>query len=424
MNNRYYHIIIDLINILLHFLASYVLIGFVVLLATKDTASVYRSLLLLPAPIISYLIGIHCKHIWSFLALHFVTAAVYIFISHNVFVTAIYIIYLSLLTIVSLNNKLKEEKSGNANSPLLLLSVFAAVYLLQNYLGTTDLNGLIFILAVLFILLYLLNMYLINFEGYFQKHAGMSNIPIKQMKLTNHILILFFISLCVIVMLFFTRLPLKELLSVAGGLLLSLLRAFFSLFSSNQESDLPMESQRTEPLTPFTDLMDDQPPSLIWQYIQNILTVLFTAALIAGAIALVLYGLYRLYQRFHKLKNNNFRDRTEFISPFDKKEGVPKNPFKASGKKFFHIFGRSYNDKIRKHFYKAVISGSKARKIPANLTPRQLSEYAFTGKNSLSGIDSDKEKAELLAAYYEKARYGKEECTKEELLAVKNILGK
>ncbi len=424
MNNRRYHFITDFINILLHFLASFALIGIAVLFTTRNTASVVKAFILLPAPIISYLIGKYTKHIWSFLVLHIIMTAAYAFTSHNGFVTAFYMIYLILLTILALKNKLQEDTYGKTNSPLILLSPFVAMYLLNNYLGTTGLNSLVFALVIIFVLLYLLNMYLINFEVFFQKHSNITNVPIKQIKNTNHILILFFVSLCVIIMIFFTKLPIKELLSVTGSLLLGLLRMIISLFPAKEEETAPLENMEPESAAPPLDLLDTGPTSLIWQYIQNILSGLFTIALIAGTIALILYGLYRIYQRFYGSKNNNFRDKTEFISPFDKKEGIHKEASKTVNKKFFHIFGRTNNEKIRRYFYKAVISGNKTENIPTNLTPVQLSKYAFTGQNRSSEEACDTKKAKLLAAYYEKARYSEEECTKAEVTQVKNIIRK
>jgi hypothetical protein len=415
---------IDIINIFMRFLAAYTMIGIAILFTARDTASVINTFILLPAPIISYLIGKYVKHIWSFLVLHIIMIAIYAYTSHNGFLIAFYMIYLILLTIVGLNNRLREENTHKTNTSLILLSIFPAMYLVNHYLGITELDSLIFILVTLFILLYFLNMYLINFERFFQNHSNMSNVPMKQIKNTNHILVLFFGSICVIVMLFFTTLPLKGLLSVIGSLLLGLLRAFFSLFPDKEKEAAPLDNIKPETGAPPLGLMDAKEPSLIFQYIQNILLGLFTIALIAGVIALILYGLYRIYQRFYGKKINNFRDITEFISPFDKRENVSKEGSRTVLNRFFGIFGRSNNDKIRRLLYNAVLSQKRNEDPPKNLTPMQLSEYALTGQNGLTAGIIDSEKVKQLALYYEKARYSKEECTKEEVLLVKNIIKK
>ncbi len=420
MNNRQYHLLIDLINILLKFLASFTLIGIAVLFTTKETGLVMNTFILLPAPFLSYSIRKYVKHIWSFLALHIIMAAAYTFTAANAFIFAFYTVYLVLLTIFALSSKLREDAPRKTNSSLLLLAVFAAMYLLNDYLGITGLNNLILLLVILFVLLYLLNMYLINFEGFFQNHSNMANVPIKQIRNTNHVLILFFSSFCIIVMLFFTRLPLKELLSLAGSFLLVLLRAFFALFNG-KEKPAPTENGKPEQGAPPLDFGEANPPSLIWQYIQNILSVLFTIALIAGVIALILYGLYRIYQRFYENKNNYFQDKTEFISPFDSREVLKDNAPQAAAKRFGGIFGRSNNDKIRKLIYRAVTSHRKNDDLPGNLTPSQLSEYALGREKELSG-NVDTQKVKELTAYYEKARYSREVCTKEEVHKVKHIL--
>ncbi|MGB8454564.1 MAG: hypothetical protein WCD89_19815 [Anaerocolumna sp.] len=422
MNNKHYHFLIDFINILLRFLASYIIIGTAILFTSKDTASVIKTFILLPAPFISYLLGRHLKHIGSFLALHITMMAVYTFTSHNGFVITFYMVYLVILTIIALNNRLQEEKPCKTNTSLILSAVFPAIYLLNHYLGITELDGLIFTLVTLFVLFYFLNMYLINFEGFFQKHSSMSNVPMKQIKNTNHILILFFGIICVVVMLFFSTLPVKELLSVIGSLLIGLLRAFFSLFPGNGEEAAPLDNVQPETSVPPLGLTDAKEPSLLFQYIQDILLGLVTIAMIAGAIALILYGLYRIYQRFYEKKYNNFRDVTEFISPFDKREKINRNDPGAVGNQFFGNFPRSNNGKIRKYFYKSVLSQKKNDTLLKNLTPTQLSEYALNGQNGLSADMIDPENVKQLALYYEKARYSKEECTKEEVMQVKTII--
>lgn len=424
MNNKYYHFLIDIINILLVFFVCFALIGMGLLFTTRSTEAVLGTLILLPAPFISHFCGRHLKHIWSFLALHIALIAVYAFNIHNIFAAVFYITYLLLLTAVALSKRLQPEKPGKTNTSIFLLSVFIIMYLVDSYLGITSLNRLLFILVTLFILLYLFNMYLINFEGYFNKHSNISDIPIRQIKNTNHILIVFFGCFCIVVMLIFTTLPLKEFLSAVGSLLLTVLRFLVSLFPSKNEEPAPPESAATEQGTPPLNLPDDNPPSVILEYIQNILLGLFTIAIIAGAIALVLYGLYRIYRLFYAKKSDTLKDITEFISPFDKRERIYGESEKKAGNRFFNPFSRSNNDKIRKLFFKAVSRQNKGEALSGSLTPVQLSEYALTGQFGRPLDKELKEKTGELAACYELARYGREECTKDDVLKVRNILKK
>ncbi len=423
MNNKQYHFIIDILNILLNFLASFAVIGIGIIFTTQNTGYVYKTFILLPAPVISYLIVRYTKHIWSFLVLHISMAAIYIFTNHNGFVIAFYFIYLVLLMAFALNNKLKTEVMAKSNTPLIFLTPFIAMYFLNNYLGITNLNSLVFLLVLSFILLYLFNLYLINFERFFQTHSNLTNVPIKRIQNTNHILLLFFSCLCVATMFIFTKFPLKAFLAMIGNLLLGLIRAFFSLF---EDKDITSPIKNIEPEQGAEPLgfLKANPPSVIWQYIENILLGLFTIALYAGVIALILYGLYRLYQLFYEKKYNNYRDKTEFISPFDKRESLKREEMSKVVKKLFPLFGRSNNEKIRKYFYKGVITHNDTEKLSGSLTPMQLSQYALNIQTEHSGDDIIKKESKKLAEFYEKARYSKDDCTKEDVIQVKNILKK
>jgi hypothetical protein len=422
MNSKRYDFIIDIINTLLGFLAAYPLLGIAILLITMDTGAVLGAFILLPAPVISYLIGRYLKHLWSFLALHVLMTAAYAFTTRNPFILTCYMIFLFLLLVISLNKRLQEEKFNKTNTSPYLLTTLAAMYFVNNYLGITALNGMLFLLVMVFILLYFLNMYLINFENFFKKHSSMADIPMKQIRTTNQLLILFFGCFCIIVMVFFTRLPLKGLLSAVGSILLSVLKFIFSLFPDSNKEAPPNENPNMEQATPPLGLPDAVPPSLILQYIENILLGLLTVAIIAGAIGLILYGLYRIYQLFYGKKYNELKDITEFISPFDKKERMRRGTRTVWGGRFLPNFSESNNDKIRKLFYKAVLlRQNKDIIVTKNLTPLQLSEYVLTGQIDKAG---EKREAIQLALYYEKARYSGEECSKDEVIKVKNLLKK
>ena len=424
MNHKSYNLLIDFINVLLGFFTSFALIGIGIILTNRDTGTIYRSFILLPAPFISCLAIRYLKHIWSFLTLHFILIAVYFFMGVNTFVTAFYIIYLILLTIIAFTKRLKPEPVVKSNSSLLFLSVFVILYLVNRYLDLADLNGLLLVLVTLFILLYLLNMYLINFDGYFKKQTNLSDIPIRQIKSTNHILMIFFACICILVMLIFTTLPLQSLLTTAGRLLLSLLRFVFSLFPNKSGDTLPHENTQAEPLPPPFQLSDDSKYSAILEFIQNVILGLLNIALIAGAAALVIYGLYRIYKLFYDKKNISSRDSTEFISPFDKREKLHKATERKDYSRFFVVFSRSNNDRIRKLLFNAVKAQKKESRLTNTLTPVQLSEYALTGQIGRSLDSPVKEKVTELAAYYEIARYSTYECTKEDVSQVKNILKK
>lgn len=425
MNNKFYYFLIDIINIFLGFLVSFALIGTGILLTTQDTGKVSYALILLPAPVISYLAVRFLKHIWSFSAVHLALIAAYAFTGPNIFITIFFIIYLIILSIWAFYKKLREEEYGKNNSSIYLLSVFVILYFIYRHLGITGLNNLLFGLVTLFILLYLFNMYLINFVGYFKKHSDMADIPIRQIKSTNHLLIVFFVCFCLLVMAVFSTLPLKDFLSAIGSLLLIGIRFLFSLLPGSEEEPPHPENavDQAAPSSPFNLPADDNSNAIL-DFIQNVLLGLFTIAIIAGIIALVLYGLYRIYKLFYAQKVDTIKDITEFISPFDKAKRIKKEAGSASVNRFFAAFSRSNSGKIRKLFYKAVRNRRRNEILKSDLTPFQLSLYALTGQFGETMNTEMNKQVKQLTELYEKARYGKQECTQEDVVLVKKIFKK
>ncbi len=424
MKNKQYHLVIDMINILLRFMVSYTLISFIILFVSIDSSAIVKALCLFPVPFISYIIGIRTKHIWTFIILHLLVLAAYTFTIGSILIRVVYGIYIIIITVTTFLKKIKIEETQKSNTTLLLIVIIFAMNLYCSYRKFSDLNQLFVVIVIIYVLLYLLNMYLLNFERFFQNHAAMSNVPIHQIKITNHVLILFFSSLCFFVMLLFTKFPLGELLKFLGNLLLGILRAFFSIFKGPSQEDVPeiMDEPAADMGNAFPTIEPSE-PSVIWELIQKILLGMFTLAIITAIIGLIVYGLYQLYKLFYAKKYNNFRDVTEFISPFEKKQNFKKGTLRTSTAIFFGFKVKSNSEKIRKHFHKAIsVNTDSIDKLSKDLTPSELSGYALrkSSESLENHIDLDKKKQ--LTAYYEKARYSNEECSKEEVQIVKNIL--
>lgn len=422
MNNKKYYFIIDMINLLLKFLISFSVVGIILAPITKDPAMVFKAFILLPAPVISYFTGRYLKHLWSFLILHILLGIAYFLMSTNLFTQVIYVIYIIILTIMELNAQLQPERLKKINTSIFFIPVFFLMYMVNSYIGLTELNQLSFILAIAFVLLYLLNMYLINFESYFQNHSSVSNIPMGQIVSTNNTLIVFFCGFCIFVMLLFTRLPLNSILSVISKMILAIIRTIVSLFltdGDNTNAEDIMGSEINENQQLFEDAGTASP---ILEFIFNLILGLILLVVIGAFIALIVYGIYKLYQHFHADKINNFKDHTEFISPFDKRTKVERDYKNVFTRKSSHFWGRTNNEKIRKMFYKAALSGEADIEHPELLTPVRLSQLILSKDQGIINSTADSKKVAELTACYEKARYSKEECSKDEVLLVKELL--
>ncbi len=405
-------IIIDLANMLQGFLVFYAFIA--VLLFVLDSSPLARTLWLLPSIILSYLIRCLSRHIWSFLGLHTILMLLYIFTAADLITAVFYGIYLVLLTMYSFYQKQRTDKCSNTS--FFYSSLFFFLYMVCRYFKLNGVLSFILMVFILFVLIHFLNMYLLNFDNFIKSHSSITNLPYYQIKNSNNTLIFFLLSLSLIIMYLFTWLPLDGFFVSLGKLLRFLLLSFLSLFSQQQENATKEKADAV--LTSMLPKASSN-PSRFAEIMSAVFYWIGIIFITVAAITAVLYALYKLYQYFYAKNNNQLKDQVEFISPFVKTEVLRKSsPFK----RFIPSFGRSGNELIRKHFYKAVISSVTAPEdLPKNLTPSELADYILKEDDGCA-LAGKEERKKQLTKYYEKARFSNLDCTKEEVTLVRNLV--
>ncbi|WP_033168525.1 hypothetical protein [Clostridium sp. KNHs205] len=420
MNNRIYHVTIDLLNHIMSFMVVYAIMG-TILLFFQISNLWALALIPLTGLLLSYTIRNKLKHIWSFLLIHLFLIATVFLLSPSLLTKILFPVYILFVTIFGLAQRLKEENLRRKNSSPSLLFVFLLLIAINTQLELVYLNTFLFQLTLLFIVLYFINSYLINFEQYFSLQQETSNVPFRQIKAANHTFIIFFLGIVLVCMVSFTRLPLGSFVSFLKNGVLSFLRWIFSFIRESDNNVLPQNDERPNyTLDDFDFKEPPAPASPLMEYIQKILTVLLAIVTIAALLALLSYAVYKLYQAFYQDKRNLLRDNTEFLSPFDKREKLKANGLHTRKKSFFLLRNQTYSDKIRKAFYKAVISNKSSSPPAISATPLELSEFILKEKKLEE--DSKNNKAEAIAYYYEKARYAKDECDKKDLIEIKKLI--
>jgi hypothetical protein len=138
-----------------------------------------------------------------------------------------------------------------------------------------------------------------------------------------------------------------------------------------------------------------------------LLEILYTLPLILIAVFvlwLLLRYLLKVYHRFNGREND---DRREFINPLERREQGPG--IRAADR--YAAAGGAPSQRIRRIYRKRILSGlSKGQRLKASLTPKeQVREAALS------------EGARELLSLYEKARYGPEECSKEDVKRMKEL---
>lgn len=445
MNNRKYLHYIEIIKSFLHYLLVFSIIGTGLELLDIKSNLLHQFFLLLPASYITLMIQKYTRHMWSFFLLQFLMIGGYLFLAPSPIYLLFYLPYLLFLVIFSFKAKLIQEEIPATNVPISLVLVFVLLYFVAEYFKLKEITDYLFYFLLLYVLLFFVNMYFMNFEKFFRTNDGLSNVPMQKIKSINHTLVLFFASLSLGVMLLFQYVPIKKLIGLLGNLLLTIIRLILSIFQRfGGEEEIP-KVENTEVPIDFGALPDkDTLPSPLIEFLQKLITGLITFGVFALVIGLIIFSLFKLYKLFYEKKYSFLTDKTEFISPFDHREGIGFHPVKTILARFRPVYSSTPGGKIRKLFFKAVSSNSDSEDMKDSLTPEELSKLALGAQKEhilfantdqeeknklvLHGIDTQSASANAespqkqLTYYYEKARYGKEECSKEELQRVKNVL--
>ncbi len=425
MNNRDISRI-DIINMFLRFMGAFSITSIILLIASGDDTYIWQSLTLLAASIFSYIIRKYTKHIWSFLLLHIALLSAFLFITGNQLLQIVYGVYVITIAITEFVLSIKGRVQ---NTSLAFAVIFIGMYILCQYAYPREkiLMQFFFYFALLFGLLYILNMYFVNFYYYLKKHEEKSNIPIKQIRSGNSFYLGVFLFITAIVMMLFARIPVQVAGRYVWKYLRQFLRWFFALISREPNAeDITPPQEEEEEMIPDNYDIEPSEPSQLWLIISKILVYLGAAIIVILLIALVIYGLYRIYQLYHSKKI--------LVEGEEKREAVPlflktkldmMNGTNTLRRGILTWLGRTNSDKIRKQYTKAVQRHAQLDKNLKYKTPSELSEYAV-GKVDSRIKDTENQtgsgKEEALTNIYEKARYGNEECTKEELQSVKELL--
>lgn len=415
MNYKRYRIIIDIINIMLRFSVAFSIMALFFLSATGDRTYVWKLFYVLPVPFVSYIISKWTKRLWAFIILHILVFAAYAGTIDDIALKATLCTYIIVLAVLAFTGRIRKNSIvGNTHMGFIATIVITCIYC--EYMKLADMERLFLGLAFLYILLFLINFYLLNFKDYFINYEAVANIPIRQITSSNHMFFAFFAILCLGVMLIGLLFPMKNVLLFLGGLIVMIAKTLAALIHPGTENpaEQPFEEHKEPPIpTEVNPILE-----LIGQIFMYIILIMIIVAVIFG----IIYGCYLIYNKFYANKANGYKDRLEFISPFENKKAEGRQEHKPIRKWFHALFGKTNNERIRKHYYNSVMKNTDSGQLTREMTPTQLSRFA------LSNDVASPERAEILlkekdlTALYEKARYGREECSKKELIKVKEIL--
>ena len=398
---------INLINMVLRFMVTFTISSIFILLFTGDDALIWKALILFPISLVSFIIERYTRNIWIYLVLHIALFIGCICITENMVLKIAFAMFVFIFA---------SLQYAVTNITLPFTVSFLMIYLIAGYLypNLNQMRQFFLYMAIAFCLCYLLNNYYINFYTYFQDHKEKTNIPIRLIKSSNRFMITGFLTICFLVMMAFSEGPL-------AGILRSIGVYAKELFRMRINHSAPMRYASKEEIMERTALQHGVSPTGLPEFeptkfmviTANIACVLFLLFLIVIIVRYLVKKFYKFYQFYYKRKVPVLgEDLVEIALPIEKKRSNIFGKREGSEKGFFNRFGVSNNVRIRKHYAKAVYKNASLEKGLKYKTPSQLSEYAISGGEQSSD----------LTALYEKARYSNEDCSREEVQRVKNLL--
>lgn len=377
---------------------------------------------------VSHVASRKCRGLFPFLFFCVLGTAVLFVLPMNMALRFLLCLLCVWFTVARIAYRAKEEEDESerhdmfTTPSLLTLPLFIALYILGTISGVTPVRDMNYVLAFLYVLLYILHRNLKNLENYLEVNSTVENIPKKQIARTNTGAILLIAAVTVLFMLVFPLLGIDRLIIGLKDALIALLRLIFSGIRTEPvpETVPPADTPDIGPggFTPGGETLPD------WALAIFAVIRTFFIILAAGfALYLIGYGIYSLIRRFYRPYRDN-EDVQEFIR--DDKD-VKESLFRETLLRRLPFLDPSPNGAVRRFYKKTVeqgLSGRKSRRAGAAgktglLSARELSALSPEELEDAAALEKDEKRA-LLHETYEKARYSNEPVTREDLKKLKS----
>lgn len=289
--------------------------------------------------------------------------------------------------------------------PWLLL--FLAVYFLGMYFESSFLRYYAVFNAGCYFIFCNFHTNLTEMELFIQTHASLERLPVKKLGRTNQMMMWFLSGFTILIMFLSPFVGMEHVLTAAGRAFRDVLQWLLNLIPhGNSENMVMQQAAQQQMMMPGTAEEVPRWLQIIYQ-ILDILGFIILICMILGVVFLFLRKLYQIYCQFYREPEENGDKIERLIAP-----PVGENRKRSGERRKERLFWDfSWEARIRKHYKKQIWRAYQDRRIPPEQTPRELEDE----------LDMDGQSRELLHRRYEKARYGKEPCTREEMQEVLKI---
>ena len=274
-------------------------------------------------------------------------------------------------------------------------AVFFILWLAANGMDAKTTCMVMTLCACIFFLCAVAVIYLTNILAYISDSRETANMPVKAIIRSGNGSMTAFLALGIILMAVFTHMGLENFLEGAKNLLLTGIRFLFSLLPQEEEAELIPEPAPESSGSSGMPPLGEGETSQIMMAISNFLVAFMKIVIFLAAIALVVYIIYQLWNRFLGAGIKKGSAVSDASIPGDVVEKLTP----TSSRKLSRIFSSSLpKNRIRRIYFKKISGRHKKAAIDPAMTPWQL-----TGAIR----PSDPEAARKFTEIYEKVRYSK-----------------
>ena len=352
----------------------------------------WRLVLLLVPVTITWFFMPRCKQMWQFFLLHgamFVFPFLWTICAEELIFTFLFLLLLTFLHFL-------EQRPNGSNFISLPMPWAAAIFLVILLLDTRWAYGSIvkplMPLVGAELIVFFFYLFLDHMGKFVELHRDNADMPLRQMERVNHGMLIAFLVILAIVIAILLLSQATQIFDWIGNALESALRWIFSKFPApNLEPDISVD-QMTE--MEFAAYQQSSYNRLI-----AFLFYLFFVVLLIAVTGFVIFLLIRfLRSRLERVTDDS--DKKESLLP--ERQTITKAARAGQEKVSWHDFSPS--GQIRRFYIRTLRKAGKKKPFAASYTPTELEDAA--------GLSHDEH--QTLHELYEKARYSKDGCTKEE----------
>ena len=346
------------------------------------------------------------RSIFTFLLISLLSMVPVFFVAGTIVQKVVFLLVSFIMMVVRIVTRVKEDSYDPFLSPMIgVLAVFVILYIV----GTLTHNNLVttvnYYLGFLYTLLIILYQNGVHLNGYLEYNNSVENIPVRQIRKNNTMIMSVFMAVVILMMIFLPMTGMSNLIVLLGKGLRAALVFILGLFSKESAQEIVEET--TAPAMEdmqggFDGLVDDTPAWLTALY--NSLSLALGVVVGILLFAALITAIYKLIKKFYRPNFEN-NDEAVFLDPLQGSDDMDR-----SGR-FQRPLWLSFdpNSVIRKQYRKMILKRKK-RVDRNSYTPEELENYVE--------VPEDERRAKL-HGLYEKARYSRDGCSREDVQALK-----